>query len=262
MRLRFFPLLLLLALSTNLLACEEKYEFQVGPFFSTSSVFRFWSGFTKELSLQTGCEVSVVTSSSFEQYLNSILDQEHDLYIAPDHYTKAFLKLGYTPTLRTEKDAHILLVSRRDLTNKDLSALVGDDILVPGIYTRAYLELQKWLKQNQLLNKVTYDFNHSHDSAALLMLKGKKSTTLMISSIYQSLPQALKDNYSAIPISPKSGAYLHVRPNLPEPFLIKIKESASHLNFQTWHFAIPPFNEPFQDELIDQINKFRPKAIN
>jgi hypothetical protein len=139
---------------------------------------------------------------------------------------------------------------------------VGDSILVPSIYTRAYLELRKWLKERNLSNKVTYDFNHSHDSAAIIMLKGKRSTTIMLSSIYRSLPKTLKDNYSAIPLSPKSGAYLYVRPNLPQPIIQKIIESASFLKFQNWQAATPPFKEPFEEEFIDQINEFRPKAIN
>lgn len=253
---------ILVILTLPAMACDREYTFQVGPFFSTSSILKYWQDFAIKISKRSKCSVKMITSPSYEVYLSSIIDKKYDLFITPDHYVKAFMGMGFIPALSSVKSAQIYLVSRHDLTAEDLTPLIGEKILVPSIYTRAYLELENWLKKNNLIDKVTFDFNHSHDSAALIMLKGAQSSTTMLASIYDSLPDFVKAKYSAIPISEKAGAYLHIRPDLPNKLVGAIKNSSSHLKFHKWFVATPPFSEPYQDVFVRQLEEFQAKTTN
>ena len=85
--------------------CDQTITFQAGPFFSVSSVIRYWKGFTKSIQDKTNCKTEIKTSSSYESYLNSLLNKKDSLYVVPDHYVAAMQELGYTPLLQSFKTA-------------------------------------------------------------------------------------------------------------------------------------------------------------
>jgi len=260
MKLTLASLLLLLTAYTH--GCDRIYSFQVGPFFSTSSVLRYWDDFASAVTKASKCRLKIVTTSSYEDYLSSIIEMRHDVYLSPSHYGQAFINQGYTPILTTTEHAKLFLVTRLDVSDNNFDKLAGTTISVPSPYTRAFLTLEEWLQKHDLIDKVTYDFNHSHDSAALVMLKGGRSSTVMLSVIYDALPEVIRKTYTAIELSSQAGGLLHVRPSLPSQLVEAIKQSPQHLGFQKWAIAKPPFNDPYQSKLIEQFEDFKRKTAN
>lgn len=251
-------LLIWLLLSSNLsLACNQTITFQAGPFFSTSSVVRYWQGFTESIQKKTNCKTIIKTSATYEVYLNSLLNKEDDLYVVPDHYVPAMKEIGYTPLLKSFKTAELFFVTRHDISGGNYKALIGDNITVPSVYTRAYFDLKAWLEAKDIFNKVTFNFNHSHDSAALLMLKGNSQSTVILSTIFKKLPDFIKEKYHYENLNVKAGGYILSRNSLNPKILAAIHQSTSDLNFQKWHSVETIPNEPWSEEFKQQLIEFK-----
>jgi ABC-type phosphate/phosphonate transport system substrate-binding protein len=250
-------LTLFLVNSFNTMACDTPVSLQAGPFFSTALVIKYWQPFSKSVEAISGCETNITTAPTYDEYLKSIINKKNDIYVAPDHYVSAFIDLGIKPILSSYKTAQVYLVSRHPIKNGDLNSLHGDVIIVPSRYTRAFLELKAWLIQNGLFDKVSFDFDHSHDSAALLMLKGKRSSTVMLASIYDTLPEFIKSKYHAIKLNTSSGAYILAKEDLDPAIVEAMIQSVDKLNFHKWYTtkAIP--KEPYSDEFKAQLKAFR-----
>ncbi len=142
--------------------CEKAINFQVGPFFSSTLINQYWKGFTDELSIQTSCKVNILPPGGYEQYLDTLLAGQGDLFLVPNHYVQALTSKGLTPALISARVAQIRILSRHDINSNNARALIGDTILVASRYTQAFLELENWLKQKGLQGKVNFSFNHSH----------------------------------------------------------------------------------------------------
>jgi len=238
-------------------ACETPLVFQVGPFFSTTFIIKYWREFANEVARRSQCKVEIVSSSSYEQYLDTLVTQNGDMFIVPNHYVKAFTQRGLIPTLISSKNAQVYVLSRHNIKDKGSHNLIGDTVLVPSQYTRAYLEFEKWLTQEGLQGKVNFDFNHSHDSAALLMLQGKYSSAVILDGIYQALPPFIQQKYQATLLKAKSGATILTKPNADQNTLKAIIHSKNKLNFQTWKPATLPFqHNPFSDTFIAQLKSY------
>lgn len=249
--------ILLLSNAITAAACTSPTTFQAGPFFSTSLIIRFWQPFTIALQESTACETNIKTSPDYTAYLKNILNKENDIYVVPDHYVSALQDLGYKPILASHKTAQIYFVSRHPLKHGNLKALHGDVITVPSEYTRAYLELKSWLKTNGVFDKVTFDFNHSHDSAAMLMLKGERSSTVILASIYDKLPNFIQDKFSVVKLNAHAGAYLMANETLDTDIINGMIKSLGKLNFQSWHKVETVPDEPYSDEFRVQLSKFK-----
>ncbi len=254
-------------------ACDKAITLQVGPFFSTTFIHKYWQGFATDLSEQTGCAVHIRSSSSYERYLDTLLAREGELFIVPNLYVQALSHKGLKPALVSSRSQQIYILSRKNIkTIKTIgsSELIGDTILVASRFTQAFLELKKWLEQQGLTGKVDFDFNHSHDSAAMLMLKGEFSSAVVLSSIYTSMPSYIQAKYQAQLLEGKGGGAILVKSQASEELITAINNSKATLPFQTWSRpAIPylsgEFAHIFQKQLNayisgkqDNINKHKP----
>ena len=238
-------------------ACEAPITFQAGPFFSTSLIIRYWQPFTQSVEEITGCKTEIKTTPTYPKYLRQILNKSNDMYIVPDHYVSAVQELGFTPVLASYKTAQIYFASKHPMKHGDLKALHGDVITVPSQYTRAYLELKKWLIKNNTFDKVSFDFDHSHDSAALLMLKGKRSSTVILAPIYDKLPDFIKDKFHVVKLNATAGAYIIVNDSVSQKVIDAMIASLDKLAFQKWHKVESIPKEPFSDEFKNQLDHFK-----
>ncbi len=262
--------LFLAMIAPNSHACDKAITFQVGPFFSTTFIHKFWQGFASELSEQTGCRVHIRSSSSYEQYLDTLLKREGDVFVAPSLYVQALAHKGLKPALVSSRSEQIYILSRKNIKTIGSRELIGDTILVASRYTQAYFELKKWLGQQGLTGKVSFDFNHSHDSAAMLMLKGEFSSAVILSSVYTSMPSYIQAKYQSLLLKGKGGAALLVKSQASEKLITAINNSKTTLPFQTWVTPATPylpgeFAHTFQKQLDNYIsgkqrnnNKHRP----
>ncbi len=238
-------------------ACEAPIRFQVGSFFSTNFIIEYWQPFALELGKQSGCQVTIQSSSTYEQYLDTLASKEADIFMVPNHYVKAFIERGLTPVLVSEKNAKLSILSSKNIKKHGSAILIGETILVPSPYTRAFLELKKWLAQENLTSKVSFDFNHSYDSATLLMLQGKHSTAVVLNSILRTLPPFFQNKYQIIPIQAKGGATLLTKQNIPNDILDAIYRSKNALTFHAWSKASVPYKfAPFSDEFTQQLKDY------
>lgn len=238
-------------------ACSTPITFQAGPFFSTSLIIEYWQPFTTALQNSTDCQTNIKTAPTYDAYLMNIIKKESDIYVVPDHYVSALEELGYKAILASYKTAQIYLISRHPIKHGDLKALHGDVITVPSQYTRAYLELKTWLKDNHIFDKVSFDFDHSHDSAAILMLKGERSSTVILASIYNKLPDFIKEKFSVIKLNASAGAYIMTNENLKPNIVKAMIKSLGELNFQKWHKVETVREEPYSEDFKEQLGHFK-----
>ena len=238
-------------------ACETPLTFQVGPFFSTTFIVKYWREFASEVAIQSDCKVVIASSSSYEQYLDTLVARDGDMFIVPNHYVKALTKRGLTPTLISSKNAQAYILSRRNIKTLGSSALTGDTILVPSRYTRVYLEFEKWLAQEVLQGKVNFDFNHTHDSATMLMIQGKRSSAVVMGSVYRALPPFIQQKYQVTLLGTKSGATILTKPNTPQNIIEAMIRSKDKLNFLTWNPVTLPYqSDPFSDTFAAQLKTY------
>jgi ABC-type phosphate/phosphonate transport system substrate-binding protein len=249
-------LALLVATTFNTQACDKPITFQAGPFFSTSRVIKYWQPFVESVGAISKCKTNITTAPAYDDYLNSILNKENDIYVVPDHYVSALQNLGLKAILSSYKTEQLYLMSRHPIDTGDLTSLHGDIITVPSKYTLAYLVLKAWLIKNTLLDKVTFDFNHSHDSAALLMLKGKRSSTVILASIYDKLPDLIKGKYHMVKLKVSAGAYIMTKQDLDPAIITAMIKSADKLQFHKWYKTTDIPKEPYSDEFKAQLNGF------
>lgn len=85
---------------------------QVGPFFSTTFITKYWQDFALEIQNQLECKVNIQASSSYEQYLDTLTQKKGDIFITPNHYVYALQTKGLTPTLKSDDGAQIYILSR------------------------------------------------------------------------------------------------------------------------------------------------------
>ena len=240
-------------------ACDNPIRLQVGPFFSTTFIHKYWQGFASDLSEQTGCNVNIRSSSSYEQYLDTLLARDGDVFVVPDLYIQALSRKGLKPALASSRSEQIYILSRKHIKTIGSSELIGGTILVASRYTQAFLELEKWLAQEGLTGKVSFNFNHSHDSAAMLMLKGEFSSAVILSSVYSSLPSYIQAKYQALLLDGKGGGAILVKSQASEKLITAINNSKTTLPFQPWVTPTTPFlsrevAHTFQKQLDDYIS--------
>jgi hypothetical protein len=250
-------LALFILTSFNAQACDRQITFQAGPFFSTALLIKYWQPFVESVDTLSECKTKIIAAPTYEDYLLLILNKENDIYLVPDHYASALQNLGFKAILSSYKTEQLYLISRHPIDTTDLTSLHGDIITVPSKYTLAYLVLKTWLIKNKLLDKVTFDFNHSHDSAALLMLRGKRSSTVILASIYNKLPDFIKDKYHMVKLKVAAGAYIMTKQDVDPAIISAMIKSVDKLQFHKWHKTTDIPNQPYSGEFKAQLNSFR-----
>jgi hypothetical protein len=194
----------------NSVECSNDQSVQVGPFFSTTIITPIWKPFTQKVASITGCPLAIKSSPSFDIYLKHILNKESDIYTVPEHYMPSLISNGFTTLLRSKEPISGLIVSRIDL-NGDKQAFNGSRFIIPSQYTRSYLEAQHWLKQHHLTDKVKMQFSVSLDTAAAAILNKTAETTVILSMIYDKLPETLKSKLYTYEIPRKFYIYIAIR---------------------------------------------------
>ena len=254
---KIINIVILLFYTQHSYACNKPITIQVGAFLSSTFIQQYWMDFALDIEKQMGCPVKVQASSSYKQYLDILISGQGDLFFVPNHYVQALLNKGLAPIIKSSNDAQVYIISQQSIYKHGPDVLIDGTILVPGLYTRAYLELKRWLKINHLENKVKFDFNHSHDAATLLMLEGKYSAAVVLGSIYNKLPQSIKSKYPAIKLKNKSGASVLIKNNTDNVLASAILTARSKINFLTWDKApLSLAKDPFSDTFSKQLDQY------
>lgn len=260
---KLLSIVILLIYAQSSFPCKQPITLQVGPFFSTTFIQKYWMDFALEVEIQMNCQVKVLASSSYEQYLDTLLEHQGDIFLVPNHYVNSLISKGLLPVIRSTDSAQAYIISSHDITTHGPNILIGETILVPSPYTRVYLEFEKWLKQNQLKNKVTFHFNHSHDSATLLMLQGKYSTAVVLGAIYETFPDAIKAKYPFVKLSDQSGGSILTKKDAENELITAILKAKDKLNFLNWEKAITPLpHEPFSAAFSKQLHDYTTNKAN
>lgn len=241
--------------------CPAPIRFQAGPFFSQSFANKFWSGFANQIATISGCKVTVHGSQDYEMYLRSLLIQDFDIYVTPDYYAEALIKLGLIPAIRSRNAGEILLVSRVDLSENP-SHIQGATIVVPSVYTRAYLDIEKWLKDRDLFDSVTLDSGYTHDGALIKLLNGEADAAAVISNIYRRLPDNIKNRLHHLKIAQRGGGYLFVRAELAPWLKPALMKATAKSTLFSWEIAKPPYFDPHSARFQEQLSAFRAKIEN
>lgn len=205
--------LLLFALTSSMASsCERPLIFMAGPFFTQSMTEQFWSDFLVKFRAISDCEITLKTSNNFKDYITDIASNQADILVAPSHYQKALSEHELTVILATQNTMKGYLVSRLNILDNP-SALVGKEIYTPGIYSRIHLELEIWLEEHNLLNKVRLNQHYSHDSSMAYMFKNQHASAAIMGIVYDRLPNEMKNKYNTIEISRLGGGIILVKTN-------------------------------------------------
>ena len=254
---KIFSIVILLLHAQYSYTCNKPITLQVGPFLTSTFIEQYWMDFALDIKKQMGCPVKVQPSSSYTQYLNTLISGQGDVFLVPNHYVKALLKKGLTPIIKSTDGAQVYIISKYNINKNGPNILIGGTILVPSRYTRAYLELEDWLNQNQLKNKVRLNLNHSHDTTMLLMLKGDYSAAVVLDAIYKKLPNIIKAKYPATKLKNKSGASMLIKSKGDGVLAGAVVKARTKLNFLTWEkVTTPQPKEPFSYRFSVQLDQF------
>lgn len=220
-----YVLLLLALVSPIASPCERPLIFMAGPFFTPSMTEQFWAKFLLELRGAVSCDITLKTSNNFKEYINDITENKADIVVTPSHYRKALSENGLSVILATPKTMRGFLVSRLDILN-DPSLLIGEEIYTPGIYSRVHLELEIWLEEHNLLNKVHLNQHHSHDASMIYMFKNQHASAAIMGIVYDRLPTEMKNKYNTIEISRLGGGIILVKKDTEKAFIRAILAAA------------------------------------
>jgi len=224
--------LITLLASISAHSCDTQYNFQVGPFFTTSMNIQFWKAFTDEVEHLTQCKVQLVSSPDYESYIQKIIQYEHDIYLAPIDYGPSLVKRGYYPVLHSKEGISGLIISRIDITNNKAN-FNGTRFITPSPYTRIYMEAVDWLDTHGLTNDVELTFSSSHDASILALLNNKAETTAVIKSIYEKLPENIKAGFHTHEIV-NIGGGLIVAHDLPKDIRAAILSASGKIKLSKW----------------------------
>ena len=173
---------------------------------------QFWSNFLVEFRNISGCEITLKTSNNFKEYITDIASNQVDILVAPSHYQMALSEQNLTVILATPKNMKGYLVSRLNILDNP-KALIGKEIYTPGIYSRIHLELEIWLEENNLLNKVRLNQHHTHDTSMAYMFKNQHASAAIMGIVYDRLPNEMKNKYNTIEIGKLGGGVILVKTN-------------------------------------------------
>ena len=241
--------------------CKDIIRFQAGPFFSQSFANKFWRSFADQITQKTGCEISIHGSPDYEFYLTSLLNKDYDIYITPDYYAEAIIELGLMPAIRSQKSGKIILVSRLNLQDNP-TEIKGKNLVVPSLYTRAYLEVENWLNRHNLMNSITLDTGNTHDGSLIKLLKGQADAAAVLSNIYRRMPENIKSRFHTLDLNSQGGGYLFIKPELGSWLKPAAINAASRSELFKWEAAEPPYSDTLGDRFKQQLSAFQAEIEN
>jgi len=116
----------------------------------------------------------------------------------------------------------------------NIRQLEGETILVPSIYTDAYLYLMDWLEESAMTDKVNISSNTSHDDIAVKLITDRASVGALSTTIYNRMPASVRDDFFVFKTSGSSHAVLMVAEDLPHAIHAAIIDSISLINLGEW----------------------------
>ncbi len=230
----------LLILSCLNHACDEAINLVYGPFFSARFYNEYIFKFHENVERITGCHVNSQIIPSYEAYLRRLVQGDIYMTFVPGHYEYALSQYGFKPMLKGATGAKILLVSKmKKYRDMDIRQLEGETILVPSIYTDAYLYLLDWLEEAAMAGKVNIRSNVTHDDIAIKLITDRASVGALSSTIFNRMPATVRDEFFVFKKSVSTHAILMVSEKLPQVIRAAIIDSIPLINLGAWY----EFNE-------------------
>jgi len=220
-------------------ACQEPIRILYSPVFSVSFYKEYVFKFTENIEHLTKCAVVNVLAPTYEAYVKALAMGEAHMSFIPSHYEYALTGYGYERILRGADGAKIVLVAKKkSLQGNDVKYLKGMDILVPGVYTEAYLLLIDWLNESNIVDDVKITMERSHDILAMKLVREHTSAGVLSTSIFSRLPKSIQDNFYVMKESPDLYALLMVDKNLSTALREAIKKSSPLIFHGKWYESL------------------------
>jgi len=217
-------------------ACQEPIKILYGPLLSVSFYKEYIFQFNENIEVLTKCKVVSVLEPTHEGYVKSLVQGIAHMSFVPGHYELALNAVGYERLLRGADGSKILLIAKKDsIPNNNIEHLKGGNVLVPGLYSEAYLFLIDWLSEAKMLDEVDIDIGHSYDGIAMNLLRNNTSAGVLSTSIFNRMPKNIKDSFYVIKESKSVYALLMARKNLPKGLSSAIQESAPLIKLGVWY---------------------------
>jgi len=216
-------------------ACDQGINLVYGPFYSARFYNEYIFKFHENIERITGCHITSQLIPSYEAYLKRLTQGGIYMTFVPGHYEYALSQYGFKPMLKGAVGAKILLVSKiKKYKEMNIRQLEGETILVPSIYTDAYLYLMDWLEESAMTEKVNISSNTSHDDIAVKLITDRASVGALSTTIYNRMPASVRDDFFVFKTSGSSHAVLMVAEDLPHAIHAAIIDSISLINLGEW----------------------------
>ena len=206
-----------------------------GPFFSAHFYKEYVYQFHENIERITGCQINSQLISSYDDYLLSLTRGDIYMTFVPRHYEYALSHYGFKRMLKGALGSNILLLTKKKkYRNMNISQLDGETILVPSIYTHAYLYLLDWLQESAMIEKVKIRTDFSHDEIVVNLVSDRASVGVLSSIIFNRMPASVRDEFFVYKKSGATHGVLMVSEDLPRVMQEAIIDSISLINLGEW----------------------------
>ncbi|MDN2663584.1 phosphate/phosphite/phosphonate ABC transporter substrate-binding protein [Psychromonas sp. 14N.309.X.WAT.B.A12] len=196
---KFFIAIIMMFLSSNILAEGKVLKLGVVPQQSASSLAKVWLPLTLSLSEKTGYQIRFATAPNIPEFEKRVAAGEYDItYLNPYHYTVFSKSIGLRAIARQkDKRIHGIMVVRKDSDISDLSMLSGVEVAFPApaafaatVLPQAHLRLEGVSFMPQYVS--------SHDSVYSGVVKGLFLAGGGIDRTLSTFPKAQSDQLKVI----------------------------------------------------------------
>ncbi len=222
--------LLLAVLSTQVLAVPVQDDLKLGvvPYKSPRSIVRLYSSLAAHLSRALGRNVRVVTTNSFNEYLQRIYRRQYDIIVlGSTFYFKAHDRAGYQAVARGYPSFRCGIIVRRDSGITEVGQLRGRRMAAVDIMDRGGYKLQvRALKASGIDpdSDIIFHFRGRHDSVIYSVLSGQDDAgAIRLDALQRKEFDNVLDKLRIIYVSPENPQFpFAVRPDMAPELKEKI----------------------------------------
>ncbi len=223
-------IVLLVAMSTRLPAVPAQDDLKLGvvPYKSPRSIVRLYSPLAARLAHALGRNVRVVTTNSFNEYLQRIYQRQYDIIVlGSTFYFKAHDRAGYQAVARGYPSFRCGIIVRKDSGITEVGQLRGRRMAAVDIMDRGGYKLQvRALKACGIdpVSDIIFHFRGRHDSVIYSVLSGQDDAgAIRLDALRRKEFDNVLDKLRIIYVSPENPQFpFAVRPDMAPELKEKI----------------------------------------
>ncbi len=212
----------LAVMPTRPMAAQEQGDLKLGvvPYKSPRSIVRLYSPLAALLSRSLGRSVRVVTTNSFNEYLQRIYRRQYDIIVlGSTFYFKAHDRAGYQAVARGYPSFRCGIIVREDSGITGVDQLRGRRMAAVDIMDRGGYKLQvRALKAAGIDpdSDIIFHFRGRHDSVIYSVLSGQDDAgAIRLDALHRKEFENVLDKLRIIYISPENPQFpFAVRPDM------------------------------------------------